>query len=149
MSLKPTYTKAEVATMCADMLLDEFERICGHYELYCSHCRGHKSIRTHFVGAIRSQCMKPSSAGLSPDLKLPKTCDLMRSINAYANPVNNPVYAAMRKTEDADEKLRLELERRAAHLERGIVPRALKVRIERNIVFAVGSQRLPDGKIEA
>jgi hypothetical protein len=122
--------------MCADMLLDEFERICGHDELYCSHCRGYKSIRTHFVGAIRDRCMKPSSAGLTADLKLPKTCDLMRSINAYANPVNNPAYAAMRKAEDAETKWRLELERRAAHMERGIVPRALtsiKVRIERKI----------------
>jgi len=83
---------AAVAAMNDHQLIAEFIRIFNKKELHCAHCKGSTHI-TNWVHSIRKRAMRN---GLTPDMKLPKTCDDQQARNMISNPVNNPVYAQLR-----------------------------------------------------
>lgn len=82
------YSPHEVKEMDDNQLCAEFVRLTGHTHLSCTHCRT-RPIELCWVSSIRKRAMK---AGLSAEMKIPKTCNEQQSRNELCNPINNPAY---------------------------------------------------------
>ena len=79
---RPTHTAVAVSAMDDATLISEFSRLTGCVTLACKHCHKTSLPLEKFTLGIRAATAK---LGLSPDTKLPKTCNAQKKTSEICN----------------------------------------------------------------
>ena len=112
--------------MTDDELFAEFTRLTGCIVLGCKHCKRTDLPLERMSMGIRASAKK----GLTPEMHIPKTCNIQLTRNAVSNPINNR-FTALLKAATEEEKVVLKAAKKAeaaaARAAAGIVSKNAKV----------------------
>jgi hypothetical protein len=117
--------ESRIDSMTDEELFAEFTRMTGCIVLACKHCKRTDLPLERMSMGIRASAKK--EAGLTPDMHIPKTCNIQLKRNAVSNPICNR-YNALLKTATEEEKVVLKAAKKAetaaARAAAGIVSKA-------------------------